>query len=55
MEIFAGALITVFALIGYIETRIHKEMKPNGGSTVKDQLNRLESRVDALYDHLINN
>ena len=53
MEIFIGSMISVFAIIGYIETRINKQMKPNGGSSVKDQLNRLEARVDALYDHLI--
>ena len=25
------------------------ELKPNGGSSMKDQLNRLESRVDDLF------
>jgi hypothetical protein len=25
------------------------ELKPNGGSSMKDQLNRLEQRVDDLY------
>ena len=53
MLTFIGALISVITIIGYIETRINKQMKPNGGSSLKDQLNRLEARVDALYDHLI--
>lgn len=53
MLTFIGALLSVITIIGYIETRVRKEMKPNGGSSLKDQLNRLESRVDALYDHLI--
>ena len=26
-----------------------QELKPNGGSSMKDQLNRLESRVDDLF------
>jgi hypothetical protein len=26
-----------------------QELKPNGGSSIKDQLNRLESRVDDLF------
>ena len=26
-----------------------QELKPNGGSSMKDQLNRLEQRVDDLY------
>jgi hypothetical protein len=25
------------------------ELKPNGGSSVKDQVNRLETRVDQIY------
>jgi hypothetical protein len=25
------------------------ELKPNGGSSLKDQMNRLEQRVDDLY------
>lgn len=53
MLTFVGALLSVISIIGYIETRVRKEMKPNGGSSLKDQLNRLEHRVDALYDHLI--
>jgi len=53
MEILA-AILSVISVITYIETRIRKEMKPNGGSSLKDQLNRLEARVDSLYEHLIN-
>lgn len=54
MEIFLGALLSVISIISYIETRIKKELRPNGGSSVKDQLNRLEDRVNTLYDHLLN-
>lgn len=25
------------------------ELRPNGGSSIKDQVNRLESRVDDIY------
>lgn len=52
MEILA-AILSVITLISYIETRIKKELRPNGGSSLKDQLNRLEDRVNHLYDHLI--
>jgi len=31
------------------------ELKPNGGSSVKDQVNRLESRIDEIYLSLIEN
>jgi hypothetical protein len=29
-----------------------KELKPNGGSSIKDQVNRLEKRVDDIYTML---
>ena len=53
MEIL-GAVLSVISVISYIEMRVKKELKPNGGSSLKDQLNRLEDRVNHLYDHLIN-
>ena len=31
------------------------ELKPNGGSSVKDQVNRLESRIDEIYLILLEN
>jgi len=31
-----------------------EELKPNGGSSVKDQVNRLEARVDQIYIILSN-
>ena len=30
------------------------ELKPNSGSSLKDQVNRLESRVDEIYALLLN-
>ena len=29
------------------------ELRPNGGSSMKDQLNRLEQRVDDLYSLIV--
>ena len=52
MEIL-GALLSIITLISYIEMRVKKELRPNGGSSLKDQLNRLEDRVNELYSHLI--
>jgi hypothetical protein len=52
MELLAS-ILSIITLISYIETRIKKELRPNGGSSLKDQLNRLEERVNNLYDHLI--
>ena len=48
-----GTILSVVTLISYIEMRVKKELRPNGGSSLKDQLNRLEDRVNELYSHLI--
>jgi hypothetical protein len=53
IEIFVGALISAFALIGYIELRIGRELKPNGGSSIKDKVNKLEAQVQMILDHLL--
>jgi hypothetical protein len=29
------------------------EFRPNGGSSLKDQVNRIEARLDVLYNKLI--
>jgi hypothetical protein len=49
-----GSILSIITLISYIEMRVKKELRPNGGSSLKDQLNRLEERVNTLYDHLLN-
>lgn len=30
------------------------ELRPNSGSSLKDQVNRLEERVNLIYEHLLN-
>lgn len=67
---WAGFILTVLSILAivgvgvrwvikkYIETVI-AELKPNGGSSIKDQVTRLEAKVDMLFemftDHLKNN
>lgn len=51
-EIFVGALVSTIAIITYIETRISKELKPNSGSSMKDQLNKLSTQVELILTHL---
>ena len=50
---FAVAIMTLFggftASIRWMVKHYLNELKPNGGSSVKDQVNRLESRVDQIY------
>lgn len=56
LEIIASTIV----LLGVIELRIKKlvkdylkELIPNGGSSMKDQLNRLETRIDEMIMSLL--
>jgi hypothetical protein len=47
-------LIGTFALmIKWMVKHYLNELRPNGGSSVKDQVNRLEIRVDEIYRLLV--
>ena len=52
-------LLSILALIAggvkWLVKHYLSELRPNGGSSVKDQVNRLEIKVDKLYDILIEN
>jgi len=45
MTIFAGFA----AFVRWLVKHYLYELKPNGGGSVKDQVNRLEERVDQIY------
>ena len=61
---WAGLIATIIGIVGsvglvlrwilkkYIE-EIMIELKPNSGSSMKDQVTRLESKVDKLYDAML--
>jgi hypothetical protein len=45
------SLVGAFALmIRWMVKHYLAELKPNGGSSVSDRLNRVESRVDDIYN-----
>ena len=48
----ATVLAGVTAMIHFIVKHYLSELKPNSGSSLKDQVNRLETRVDKIYDIL---
>ncbi len=57
---WAGLAVALTTLIGSLAVGVRhlvkhylSELRPNGGSSVKDQVNRLEQKVDRLYDILI--
>jgi len=50
------AIVTAFAgAVRWLVKHYLNELKPNGGSSLKDQVNRLERRVDEIIDMLIEN
>jgi len=55
----AVSLITIggafVAMTRWLVKHYLAELKPNGGSSVKDQVNRLESRIDEIYLILLEN
>ena len=58
---WAGLALAISTLIGsfalmvkWLVNHYLEELKPNGGSSVKDQVNRLEARVDQIYILLSN-
>ena len=52
----AVGIVTVLGgVAGYVQFMIKhylKELRPNGGSSMKDSVNRLEARVDTIIDIL---
>lgn len=50
LTIISGFLAAIrFLILHYLS-----ELKPNSGSSVKDQVTRLETRVDEIYRILLN-
>ncbi len=56
LQDWAGLALAISTLIGSFALMVRwlvkhylEELKPNGGSSVKDQVNRLEARVDQIY------
>ena len=62
---WAGLVLTLISIIGavgilarwiikkYVED-IVSELKPNSGSSMKDQVTRLEDKMDKLFDMMVN-
>jgi hypothetical protein len=52
----AVAVVTVIGsfigLVRYLVKHYLNELKPNSGSSIKDQVNRLEARVDTIIEML---
>ena len=56
---YAALSVAIISILGgvaaYVQFMIKhylSELKPNGGSSIKDQVNRLEARVDTIIEML---
>ena len=48
-----SSLAAVYTAMRFIIKSIMRELLPNGGNSLKDQVNRIEKRLDSLVDKLI--
>ena len=48
-----GVVAAVYSGVKVMVRSVMDESKPNGGSSLKDQVNRIEARLDVLYNKLI--
>jgi hypothetical protein len=55
-------IVTILALLAGLELRVRSlvktyliELVPNSGSSIKDQINRLESRQTEILEHIKSN
>jgi hypothetical protein len=48
-----GVVAAVYSGVKVMIRSVLQEFKPNGGSSLKDQVNRIEARLDVLFNKLI--
>lgn len=54
-SIAAGIVLVLgsfFAFTKWMISKFLSELRPNGGNSIKDQINRLEQRIDNIYEIL---
>lgn len=52
VTIAATALAGITSIIHFLVKHYLNELRPNSGSSIKDQVTRLETRVDKIYELL---
>lgn len=54
LAVAVTTIVTAFAgAIRWLVKHYLNELKPNGGSSIRDKVDRLEAKVDKLYEFLI--
>ena len=62
---WAGFILTILSILGSIGLALRwimkkhieevlSELKPNSGSSIKDQVTRLEDKMDKMFDMMLN-
>ena len=58
---YAALAVAIVTVLGGVTAMLHflvrhylADLKPNSGSSMKDAINRLETRVDKIYEILCN-
>jgi len=46
-------LTAVYSIMRFLVKSIMREFMPNGGTSLKDQVNRIEARLDSLVEKLL--
>jgi hypothetical protein len=62
LKMAAEVIVSILSIIGSIALGVRwlvkhylSELRPNSGSSMKDQVNRLEQKVEIIYDILLSN
>jgi len=48
-----GILTAVYSSMRFVIKSIMKELMPNSGKSLRDDINRIQDRLDSLYDLLL--
>jgi hypothetical protein len=46
-------MTAVYSAMRFMIKAILRELQPNGGTSLRDQVNRIEARLDSLVDKLL--
>lgn len=62
IRVAAEVIVSILSIIGSVALGIRwmvkhylSELRPNSGTSLKDQVNRLEQKVEIMYDLLVSN
>ena len=51
--LIVSTLAAVYSAMRFMIKSVMRELMPNGGNSLRDQVNRIEARLDSLVDKLL--